>query len=120
MTSISSCWTLCRRTAVSPTTSLPNGSAYRPRNVRAAAPRSGEAGIIEGYHAAVASQAVGLDVVVFVQVSLATQSADSAQAFGKLIGGMEEVQEAFSLTGEADYLVKMVVPDLKVAVAHPQ
>ena len=26
---------------------------------------------------------------------------------------MEEVQEAFSLTGEADYLVKMVVPDLK-------
>ena len=59
------------------------------------------------------SQAVGLDVIVFVQVGLATQSADSAQAFGKLIRGMEEVQEAFSLTGEADYLVKMAVPDLK-------
>jgi DNA-binding Lrp family transcriptional regulator len=72
-----------------------------------------EAGTIEGYHAAVARQAVGLDVVVSVQVGLATQSADSAQAFGKLIRGMEEVQEAFSLTGEADYLVKMVVPDLK-------
>jgi DNA-binding Lrp family transcriptional regulator len=70
-------------------------------------------GVIEGYHAALATQAVGLDVMVFVQVGLATQSADSAQAFGKLIRGMEEVQEAFSLTGEADYLVKMVVPDLK-------
>jgi DNA-binding Lrp family transcriptional regulator len=72
-----------------------------------------EAGIIEGYHATVASRAVGLDVTVFVQVGLATQSADSAQAFGKLIRGMEEVQEAFSLTGESDYLIKMVVPDLK-------
>lgn len=70
-------------------------------------------GIIDGYHASLASGAVGLDVTVFVQVGLATQSADSAQAFGKLIRGMEEVQEAFSLTGEADYLVKMVVPDLK-------
>jgi DNA-binding Lrp family transcriptional regulator len=72
-----------------------------------------DAGIIEGYHATVASRAVGLDVTVFVQVGLATQSADSAQAFGKLIRGMEEVQEAFSLTGESDYLIKMVVPDLK-------
>jgi Lrp/AsnC ligand binding domain len=52
-------------------------------------------------------------VIVFVQVGLARQSADSAQAFGKLIRGMEEVQEAFSLTGEAGYVVKMAVPDLK-------
>jgi len=71
-----------------------------------------QGGIIAGYHATVASRAVGLDVTVFVQVGLATQSADSAQAFGKLIRGMEEVQEAFSLTGETDYLIKMVVPDL--------
>jgi DNA-binding Lrp family transcriptional regulator len=52
-------------------------------------------------------------VIVFIQVGLATQSADSGQAFAKLIRGMEEVQEVYSLTGEADYLVKMVVPDLK-------
>jgi DNA-binding Lrp family transcriptional regulator len=55
----------------------------------------------------------GLDVLVFVQVSLATQSPDSGQAFAKLIRGLEEVQEAYSLTGEADFLVKLVVPDLK-------
>jgi DNA-binding Lrp family transcriptional regulator len=72
-----------------------------------------QAGVIAGYHAALANQAVGLDVVVFVQVGLATQSADSAQAFATLISGMDEVLEAFSLTGESDYLVKMVVPDLK-------
>ena len=72
-----------------------------------------ESGVIEGYHAALANQAVGLDVLVFIQVSLATQSPDSAQAFAKLIRGLAEVQEAYSLTGEADYLVKLVVPDLK-------
>jgi DNA-binding Lrp family transcriptional regulator len=69
-------------------------------------------GVIEGYHAAIANQAVGLDVMVFIHVGLATQSADSSQAFRALIGRMDEVQEAFSLTGETDYLVKMVVPDL--------
>ena len=72
-----------------------------------------QSGVIEGYHAVLASQAVGLDVLVFIQVGLATQSSDSAQAFGKLIRGLDEVQEAFSLTGESDYLVKMAVPDLK-------
>jgi DNA-binding Lrp family transcriptional regulator len=72
-----------------------------------------QSGVIEGYHAVLANQAVGLDVLVFIQVGLATQSSDSAQAFGKLIRGLDEVQEAFSLTGESDYLVKMVVPDLK-------
>ena len=72
-----------------------------------------QSGVIEGYHAALANQAVGLDVLVFIQVSLATQSPDSAQAFAKLIRGLDEVQEAYALTGEADYLVKLVVPDLK-------
>jgi DNA-binding Lrp family transcriptional regulator len=72
-----------------------------------------KSGVIHGYHAALANQAVGLDVLVFVQVSLATQSPDSGQAFAKLIGGVEEVQEVYSLTGEADFLVKLVLPDLK-------
>src|SRR5258707_13404982 len=72
-----------------------------------------KSGVIEGYHAALANQAVGLDVLVFVQVSLATQSPDSGQAFARLIRSLDEVQEAYSLTGEADFLVKLVVPDLK-------
>jgi DNA-binding Lrp family transcriptional regulator len=76
-----------------------------------------EAGVIESYHASLAAEAVGLGVLVFVHVTLATHSPDTAQAFAKLISGIEEVQEAYSLTGEADYLVKMAVPDLK-ALSH--
>src|SRR5215472_4597714 len=72
-----------------------------------------EAGVIESYHAVLSAEAVGVAVLVFIQVELATQSPDSGQAFVRLIAGIEEVQEAFSLTGDADYLVKMAVPDLK-------
>jgi DNA-binding Lrp family transcriptional regulator len=72
-----------------------------------------ESRVIESYHAVLAAEAVGLDVLVFIQVGLATHSPDSAQAFVRLVDGIEEVQEAFSLTGDADYLVKMAVPDLK-------
>ncbi len=72
-----------------------------------------ESGVIESYRAVLAAEAVGLDVLVFIQVGLATHSPDSSQDFVKLISGIEEVQEAYSLTGDADYLVKMAVPDLK-------
>src|SRR5215470_6248392 len=71
-----------------------------------------DAGVIGSYHAALSATALGLDVIVFVQVTLATHSPDNSKRFAKLVDGLEEVQEAYSLTGEADYLVKMAVPDL--------
>jgi DNA-binding Lrp family transcriptional regulator len=76
-----------------------------------------DSGVIESYHAVLSAEAVGLDVLVFIQIGLATQSPDSGAAFVKLIESIEEVQEAFSLTGDADFLVKMAVPDLKT-LAH--
>jgi DNA-binding Lrp family transcriptional regulator len=76
-----------------------------------------DSGVIASYHAVLSAEAIGLGVLVFIQVGLATQSPDSGQAFIRLINGIEEVQEAFSLTGDADFLVKMVVPDLK-ALSH--
>jgi DNA-binding Lrp family transcriptional regulator len=71
------------------------------------------AGVIEGYQAALSSEALGLAVLAFVHVTLATHSPDNAKRFQQLIDRTEEVQEAYSLTGEADYLVKIAVPDLK-------
>jgi DNA-binding Lrp family transcriptional regulator len=72
-----------------------------------------ESGVIESYHAVLSPAAIGLDVLVFIRVGLATQSPDSGEAFVRLIAGIEEVQEAYSLTGDADFLLKMAVPDLK-------
>lgn len=69
-------------------------------------------GVISGYHAALDPGILGLDVQAFVQVTLAKHSADNSRRFQKLIEGVDEVQEAFAVTGEADYLIKMIVPDL--------
>ncbi len=70
-------------------------------------------GVIEGYHAALSTEALGLAVLAFVHVTLSTHSPDNARRFQQLVERTEEVQEAYSLTGEADYLVKIAVPDLK-------
>ncbi len=86
-----------------------------------------EAGVIASYRATLSPEALGLEVLVFVQVTLATHSPDNAARFLALVERLEEVQEAFSLTGEADYLVKIAVPTLKdlarllsdVFLAHP-
>ncbi|MEW6450682.1 MAG: Lrp/AsnC family transcriptional regulator [Pseudomonadota bacterium] len=72
-----------------------------------------EAGVIASYHAHLSPEALGFDVLVFVHVTLATHSPDNAKRFVALVQSLDEVQEAYSLTGESDYLVKMSVPSLK-------
>jgi DNA-binding Lrp family transcriptional regulator len=72
-----------------------------------------DAGVIESYHARLSGEAVGLNVTVFVQVTLATHSPDNSRRFMQLVASLEEVQEAYALTGEADYLVRLTVCDLK-------
>ena len=71
-----------------------------------------EAGIIQGYRVVIPPARVGLDVLVFVQVTLATHSADNAKRFAELVGGLPCVLEAHSMTGDADYLLKLVVGSL--------
>ena len=72
-----------------------------------------EAGVIESYHAFLSAEALGLGVAVFIQVTLATHSPDNAKRFLDLILEVDEVQEAYSMTGEADYLLKLTVRDLR-------
>lgn len=70
------------------------------------------AGLIGGYAALIDAQAIGLGVTVFVQVSLASHSPERSRRFKALVDSLEEVQEAYALSGEADYMLKMVLPDL--------
>ena len=72
-----------------------------------------EQGIIEGYRAVLSETALGLGVTVFIQIRLATHSPDNSKLLQTLLKGLDEVQDAYSLTGEADYLVRLVVPDLQ-------
>ena len=69
--------------------------------------------VIAGYHADLSSEALGFSVVAFIQVTLATHSPDNAKRFRALVGRIDEIQEAYSLTGDADYVLKAVLRDLK-------
>jgi DNA-binding Lrp family transcriptional regulator len=70
-----------------------------------------EAGIIRGYHADLAPEALGYGVTVFAQVGLSSQAEADLNAFERLVASWPEVREAHMLTGEADFLLKIVAPD---------
>ena len=70
-----------------------------------------EAGIIRGYHADLAPEALGYSVTVFAQVGLASQAETDLQAFERLVRSWPEVREAHMLAGETDFLLKIVATD---------
>lgn len=65
-------------------------------------------GIIKGYHADLSAEALGYSVAVFAMVGLKSQAETDLKAFGDLIGQWVEVRECHMLTGEADFLLKIV------------
>lgn len=69
--------------------------------------------VISGYHADLSSEALGFGVIAFIQVGLATHSPDNSKRFRTLVNRIDEIQEAYSLTGDADYVLKAVLRDLK-------
>lgn len=69
-------------------------------------------GAIASYSALLSPEALKLAVTAFVQVTLSAHSPQNSKRFQMLLDTLDEVQEAYSLTGEADYLVKMRVTDL--------
>lgn len=71
-----------------------------------------ERGIVRRYVALLDPGAVGLGVSVFVQVSLERQAEQGLDTFEKRILARPEVMECYLMTGDADYLVRVVVPDV--------
>ncbi len=70
-----------------------------------------EAGIIRGYHAALAPEHLGYGVTVFAQVGLSSQAEADLKAFEELVADWPEVREAHMLAGETDFLLKIVAAD---------
>jgi Lrp/AsnC family transcriptional regulator, leucine-responsive regulatory protein len=71
-----------------------------------------EAGVIRRRVTLVDPAAVGLGVSVFVQVTLEKQAANALRVFEKTILQRPEVLECYLMTGDADYLLRVVVPDI--------
>src|ERR1700742_4536573 len=55
---------------------------------------------------------LGLKINVFIQVSLEKQREDALKRFEQAIGERPEVMECYLMTGDADYLLRVVVPDM--------
>ncbi|MEO9337320.1 Lrp/AsnC family transcriptional regulator [Mesorhizobium sp. SB112] len=72
-----------------------------------------EEGFIKAYRAILDRDKVGFPLVNVISVTLATHNRDNAQRFADLLEKLPEVQEAHALTGEMDYILKVVTPDLK-------
>lgn len=69
-------------------------------------------GYITGYRASVNPARVGLTVQAFVSVQMAAHSAEAARAFASLVSTRAEIISAWTLTGEADYLLRVWCTDL--------
>lgn len=69
-------------------------------------------GVITGYGARLDSARLGLGVQAFVQVHMAAHSPDAACAFARLVADLTEVAGAWTMTGEADYLLRVWCRDL--------
>lgn len=70
------------------------------------------AGIIAGYSAVVEQKAVGLPVSVFISIKLERQRSHELDAFGAAISGWPEVMECYLMTGQYDFLLRVVCADL--------
>ena len=72
-----------------------------------------EEGFVTGYRAVLDREKMGFPLVNIVSVTLATHNRDNARRFADLVARLPEVQEAHALTGEMDYILKVVTPDLR-------
>ncbi len=70
------------------------------------------AGVISGYTATIDPAAVGLALSVFVSITLTSQSRESLAAFEAAVAQAPEIVECHLMTGEADYVMRVVARDV--------
>ncbi|MEJ6403530.1 Lrp/AsnC family transcriptional regulator [Yoonia sp. 2307UL14-13] len=84
-------------------------------------------GYIAGYRASLNPEKVGLGVQAFIQIVMATHTEQNARDFVRMTRTKAEIVGAWTLTGEADYLLRVYCADLaalnmlvqQVLLPHP-
>ena len=71
-----------------------------------------EAGFICGYAALLDDRALGFDVTAFAMVGLHSQAEADLVAFEERVRGSPIVRDCYMLSGEIDFMLKCVAPDL--------
>ncbi|WP_432449982.1 Lrp/AsnC family transcriptional regulator [Aliiroseovarius marinus] len=86
-----------------------------------------ETGMITRYAAQIDPRKLGLDVQAFMQVELASQAPQAAQAFQQLVESCADITSVWTLTGESDFLMRVYCANLaalndlihRVLLPHP-
>ncbi|GER12705.1 Lrp/AsnC family transcriptional regulator [Variovorax boronicumulans] len=72
-----------------------------------------ELGLISGYAARLNARHIGLGVIAFIHVTMARGHVDELPKFQDLIADMRQILECYSVTGDFDYVLKVVARDLE-------
>jgi len=72
-----------------------------------------EAGYIRGYRALLDEKRLGYEVTMFALVHLSSQAEPDLAAFEAFVRAQPLVRECWMLSGEVDFILKCVAPDLK-------
>ena len=75
--------------------------------------RLADTGLIAGYAALLDQAVIGLGVTAFANVVLEQHGKAQSEAFENAATALPEVMECFSVSGDADYLLRIVAPDLQ-------
>jgi len=70
-------------------------------------------GVIARTVALLRPEPLGLKLNVFVRVALEKQEAAALERFERAIRDLDEVMEVYLMTGDEDYLLRLVVPDIQ-------
>ncbi|ABR89414.1 transcriptional regulator, lrP family [Janthinobacterium sp. Marseille] len=70
-------------------------------------------GVIRGYSAQVDAAAIGLGVTAFVNLNIAREQFKQVRELEKAIRQFPEILECYTISGDFDYLLKVVAVDLK-------
>ena len=70
------------------------------------------AGVIDRYVALVNPKTLGLNLSVFISISLKEQSKSALAEFESRIVEHDEVMECYLMTGDSDYLIRVAVADI--------
>jgi Lrp/AsnC family leucine-responsive transcriptional regulator len=70
------------------------------------------AGFIESYHAMLSPTKLGLNIIVFIEIKLNYHSHFKIEQFMESISMIPEIVEAYHITGDGDFLLKLYIPSI--------
>jgi DNA-binding Lrp family transcriptional regulator len=82
----------------------PSTSSDRVRSLR-------EAGVITGYHAAIAFDALGRHVQAMTSITIRPPTRQIIEDFRNWVSGLPQIVDVFVVSGGSDFLLHVAVPD---------